>query len=208
MHQWVADLCGIPRVQAKTVNLGRAYGMSTAKLAMALGLPTVQKVVYRGQWRDLDPGEDPYNLPPGAEIKLLGGPETMSLLKVWKAKAPFIGEFIDLATRVADQRGYVKTIMGRRCRFHVSNGTAQFGHAAANRVIQGSAADQIKSAMLIMWKEGIIPLLTLHDELNISVATEEEGRRVSQIMETAIPLRIPMICDPHFGANWAEAKLD
>jgi DNA polymerase I-like protein with 3'-5' exonuclease and polymerase domains len=206
MHQWVADLCGIGRPEAKTINLGRAYGMSTATLALALGLSIKRMVVDRGRWRDLGDDEDVTLLPATANVVNVGGEETMKLLKVWGDKAPFITKFVNMAKEVADKRGYVKTIMGRRCRFVLSGGEYQWTHAAANRVIQGSAADQVKMAMLIMWREGIVPLITLHDELNNSVRSPDEARRIADIMETAIPLSVPMVCDPQLGSNWARAK--
>lgn len=204
MHQWVADLCGIGRREAKAINLGRSYGMASAALARNLGLPTKRMAVMGKQWVEMtsEEMENKYRLS-GFSIVTVGGDECMELIRKWERHAPFIKEFIRLAEEVAGRRGFVKTLLQRRCRFTYNGANL---YAAANRIIQGSAADQTKTAMALMWKEGIVPLLTLHDELGFSVENESEGKRYGEYMEQALPLNVPMICEPKLALTWAGAK--
>ena len=186
-HQFTADLAGITRKEAKPINLGLAYGMGEAKLCHSLGLPTV----FIFKW--------------GKEIEV-AGPEGKELLKRYHAGVPFIKPLMKMCADQANKKGFVKTILGRRCRFRVYEGRLMDTHKALNRVIQGSSADQTKMAMLKMWKHGVVPLLSIHDELIFSVKKREEAALLSNIMQTAIPSSVPFIGEPEFGPNLGECK--
>lgn len=83
-----------------------------------------------------------------------------------------------------------------------------FSHKAMNRLIQGSAARQMKIAMRNMWREGILPLLQLHDELGFSTPTDHATlRRARELMETAVTLRVPVLADAETGPNWGDASV-
>ena len=73
-------------------------------------------------------------------------------------------------------------------------------------MIQGSAADQTKAAMVALHKEGITPLIQVHDELDISVSDKETGSKIKQIMETCVDMQIPSVVDAEYGPSWGEAK--
>ena len=79
-----------------------------------------------------------------------------------------------------------------------------FTYKALNRLIQGSAADQTKKAMLECYKEGLIPLLTVHDELCFNVESEEQAKKITEIMETCLELNVPSKVDQELGDNWGE----
>ncbi len=86
-------------------------------------------------------------------------------------------------------------------------------HKALNRLLQGSAADLMKVAMHRCWKDGVfaytgVPRLTVHDELDFSDpgGNDEAFAEMNRIMETAIPLRIPVKAGLDRGANWGDAK--
>ena len=81
-----------------------------------------------------------------------------------------------------------------------------FTYKALNRLIQGSAADQTKAAMVELHKEGIIPLIQVHDELDISVPDETTAQRIKEVMETCVQMQIPSLVDAEFGPSWGEAK--
>ncbi len=81
-----------------------------------------------------------------------------------------------------------------------------FTRKAGNALIQGSAARWTKHAMLGCWKEGLVPLLQLHDELNISTGEESRGHRMAEIMATAVRLTVPALVEADFGTNWGDAK--
>jgi DNA polymerase I-like protein with 3'-5' exonuclease and polymerase domains len=79
-----------------------------------------------------------------------------------------------------------------------------FTYKALNKLIQGSAADQTKKAMVDCYAEGLKPLLTVHDELCFSIESQEQADRIVQIMETGLQLNVPSKVDAELGANWGE----
>lgn len=225
-HQMVADMAGIPRKAAKTINLGLAYGMGGPKLCHKLGLPT--RWIWRNpetqRWEESEKGR-------GIEV---AGPEGESLIKQYHQNVPFIQGLMDACGRVAADRGYIVTIGGRRCRFDFweasrAKGAPQrydlalartqkrgdpwygqvlrraYTHKALNRLIQGSAADQTKKAMLWMYEEGILPLIQMHDELDVSVGDRRTLELAQRIMIEAVPLSVPTVVDVECGRDWGHA---
>ncbi len=81
-----------------------------------------------------------------------------------------------------------------------------FTYKALNRLIQGSAADMTKKAMVELYKKGIVPRIQIHDELCISVESEEKATLIKETMETAIPLEIPNKVNYKKGKNWGIIK--
>jgi DNA polymerase I-like protein with 3'-5' exonuclease and polymerase domains len=90
---------------------------------------------------------------------------------------------------------------------HGSSIRRAFTYKALNRLIQGSAADQTKAAMVALYEQGILPMIQVHDELDISVGDPETGRRIQEVMENCVELKVPSIVDAEFGPNWGEAKM-
>lgn len=194
-HQMAADIVGVPRKQAKDINLGLFYGMGSKKLAASLGL-------------EFEDAQD--------------------LFATYHDKVPFVRELSEYATNRASNRGVIRTLLGRRCRFdkwepnkygswkpmtyqeaYAEHGPAikrAFTYKALNKLIQGSAADQTKAAMVALADEGILPMIQVHDELDISVESEEQAKRITEIMETCVDLEVPSVVDAEFGPNWGEAK--
>ena len=79
-------------------------------------------------------------------------------------------------------------------------------HTAMNALIQGSAARHTKLWMRACWREGIVPLLQMHDALECSVATREQGELVARLGCEAVRLEVPMRVDLKFGRSWGDAK--
>ena len=77
-----------------------------------------------------------------------------------------------------------------------------FTYKALNKLIQGSAADMTKKAMVKLYKKGIIPHIQIHDELCLSIDSEKKAEVVKKTMETAIPLLIPNKVNYKKGKNW------
>ena len=75
-----------------------------------------------------------------------------------------------------------------------------------NRLIQGSAADQTKMAMVKLHREGFLPMIQVHDELDMSFSSEEEKKKIIEVMEHAIELRVPSKVDAEIGPSWGEAE--
>ena len=190
-HKIVATMADIPRTQAKTINLGLFYGMGKNKLQAELGVSKLQ-------------AED--------------------LFRTYHAKVPFVKMLIDATMKRAQDSGKIRTLLGRLCRFPLWEPN-QFGihkalphdqallehgpgirraytYKALNRLIQGSAADMTKKAMIDLHKEGIIPHVQVHDELDISVKDDKEARQIVQIMESSVELEVPNKVDYEAGSNW------
>jgi DNA polymerase I-like protein with 3'-5' exonuclease and polymerase domains len=192
-HQTVADMADIPRTQAKTINLGLFYGMGKAKLQAELGVTK-------------DKAADLFN--------------------TYHSRVPFVKQLMEKASNRAQDRGQIRTLLGRLCRFHLWEPN-QFGmhkamtheealrehgpgirraytYKALNKLIQGSAADMTKKAMLELYKEGIIPHIQIHDELDISVEDDSHAKKIIEVMENAVTLEVPNKVDYEHGNNWGE----
>ena len=183
-HSEVATMCGIPRDAAKIIALGLAYGMGGAKLCKSLKLPTEMAEIH-------------------GIVREVPGPEGRALLAKYNQKFPFLQALARSFTKYAERHGYVTTLLGRRCRFEVaSSGQLLYTYKALNRVIQGSAADQTKLAMIECHHAGIPLQLQVHDELDLSVHSIEDAKHVQRIMESCVKLSVPSICDVEVGPNW------
>ena len=80
--------------------------------------------------------------------------------------------------------------------------TPAFTYKALNRLIQGSAADMTKKAMVLLYEKGIVPHIQIHDELCVSIKDHETRITVQETMETAIPLMVKNKVDYESGPNW------
>ena len=81
-----------------------------------------------------------------------------------------------------------------------------YTYKALNRLIQGSAADMTKLAMIDLWEEGIVPHLQVHDEVDISIENTEQANTVTRIMENCVKLAVPLLVDIELGTSWGETK--
>lgn len=183
------------RKPAKVINLGVAYGMGGGKLAYTLGMEYTMSI-----WKK----------PNGDEVEFMKpGPEAQELLMLFDEQAPFIKELAMKAQGAVRKKGFIKTTLGRRFRFPKDEyGKYMFLNKALNRLIQGSAADMTKLAMRDMWREGILPHGTVHDEVDLSTGDPKVVARVKEIMENALPLNIPVVVDVGVGDNWGQASME
>ena len=194
-HAIVAEMAEIPRYQAKTINLGLFYGMGKNKLQAELGVSK-------------DKADD--------------------LFRQYHNKVPFVKQLMDNVMYRAQDSGKIRTLLGRLCRFHLWEPN-QFGihkalphesalrehgpgikraytYKALNRLIQGSAADMTKKAMIDLYKAGIVPHIQVHDELDISVEDLDHANKIKTVMEHAVSLEVPNKVDYEFGPNWGTLK--
>jgi DNA polymerase I-like protein with 3'-5' exonuclease and polymerase domains len=194
-HTMVSEMADIPRKQAKTINLGLFYGMGKGKLMSQLGV-------------NLETASD--------------------LLAAYNERVPFVKQLMNDTMNKAGKKGYLSTLEGRRCRFDLWEPTNEWGqkalplteaqqqygesmikrawtYKALNRLIQGSAADQTKKAMLELAKEGYLAHIQVHDELDFSVASEQDKDKIKDIMENCVKLEVPSKVDVECGDNWGDA---
>ena len=198
-HTMVAEMAGIGRKQAKTINLGMMYGMGVNKLAGELGIET---------------------------------DEAKALIKQYHERVPFVkGLMTGVQNRLNERssEGSLRSILGRKCRFDLwepdtfamnkalpyreavdaygptTRLKRAYTYKALNRLIQASAADMTKQAMVNLYKAGHLPLVQIHDEIAMSVKGLDEAKSIAYVMETAVPLEVPSKCDIEIGPSWGEA---
>jgi len=194
-HQTIAELVGIERSQAKTIGLGLMYGMGKNKLALSLGLSKEE-----------------------AEV----------LISKYNRKVPFVKMLSDRCMKKANDEGVIRTKKGRKCRFDMwetrdfgihtaetfENAVAKYGkdgikraftYKALNRLIQGSAADQTKQAMVSCYEAGYLPILQIHDELCFNVKDGDE-LKIKEIMENCMEFKVPSVVDISIGDDFGQAS--
>ncbi|ENM5763280.1 DNA polymerase I [Vibrio mimicus] len=190
-----AEIIGVPieqvsseqRRRAKAVNFGLIYGMSAFGLAKQLGIPRGEAQEYMDKYFERYPG---------------------------------VMQYMEDTRSRAAELGYVETIFGRR--LHLPEITSRNGmrrkaaeRAAINAPMQGTAADIIKKAMLLVdeWiqREGdgrVKLLMQVHDELVFEVeesSLSEIESKVQQLMESAAELAVPLVAEAGHGDNWEQA---
>jgi len=92
------------------------------------------------------------------------------------------------------------------CEYFEKHYRPAFTYKALNRLIQGSAADMTKKAMVLLYRAGILPHIQIHDELCISIKNTQQAEKIKKIMETAIKLEVPNKVNYKFGPNWGNIK--
>ena len=187
----------------KCVNFAGIYGASEKKLQKMMGLTDQESSVF---------------------------------FSAYHSGLPYIKATMRHCSEQAEARGYTQTILGRRVAFDhfepkfSTKGTSRlpalpyekalqsygvnikrsYLHKALNAVIQGSAADLMKMAMLKCWQEGVfaetgVPRMVIHDELTFSVRegfSEKSFSAMKHIMETAIPFKVPILVEGEKGSSW------
>jgi DNA polymerase I-like protein with 3'-5' exonuclease and polymerase domains len=192
-HQMIADMAGIDRKQAKTINLGIMYGMGKNKLMAELGLmkdaaekllktyhqkaPFVKMLSEAVSRRADDSGK----------IRTIGG--RLCHFDMWEPHGFGIKKPLPHADALREHGPGIKRA---------------FTYKALNKLIQGSAADMTKKSMLALYQEGVIPHVQIHDELDISVSSVQHADKIIEIMEQAVELQVPNKVDYENGENWGD----
>lgn len=196
IHRFTAsEIFGIPLIEvnqdqrrsAKAINFGLIYGMSAFGVAKQLGIPREAAQAYMNQYFLRYPG---------------------------------VKQYMESTRENAEKLGYVETVFGRRLYLpdiRAKNGLKKRAaeRAAINAPMQGTAADIIKKAMIVLANElkqydpqDIKMLLQVHDELVFEVKTakiEQASALIKQAMENTTVLSVPLVVDLGVGENWDEA---
>ena len=226
-HQIVADMAEIDRKEAKTINLGLFYGMGKAKLQNELNVtkekadelfniyhnrvPFVKQLMNgvmnaaqaRGQIKTLlgrrcrFPKYEPVLR--GSDWGTYVPAEDHERMEELRAMGPYIKDFED--NIVKDKKGNPK-----KNYWHGNPTRRAFTYKALNKLIQGSAADMTKKAMVDLYKEGLLAHIQIHDELDFSIESDAQADKIKQIMEHAVELKVPNKVDYESGPNWGEIK--
>ena len=159
--------------------------------------------------------------------------EATDLLDEYHRKVPFVKGLMNGVMQHLNSKrsgGAISSILGRKCRFDLweprtfeynkplalKEAQEKYGmylrraftYKALNKLIQGSAADQTKKAMADCYAEGLVPMLTVHDELCFSVESQEQASKITEIMETGLShiLKVPSKVDEELKDNWGEIE--
>jgi len=194
----------LDRKPLKNINFGTIFGMGVPKLKSMLGL---------------------------------SDSEAEEFFSAYNAAIPYAMETREAASKYATREGHIRTILGRLARFPLweskdwgesqrdgfmtyAEAVAKYGergirrartHKALNSYTQGGGADIMKASMRSMWDAGLFevltPLLTVHDEMNVSApfsaAGDEAMHEMKHLMETVAPmLKVPLIAEVEVGMNW------
>lgn len=175
------------RRNAKAINFGLIYGMSAFGLSKQLNIPRHDAQKY---------------------------------MDLYFERYPMVLTYMEDTRQIAKEKGYVSTVFGRRLylpEINASNGMRRKGaeRAAINAPMQGTAADIIKKAMLVVdqWIEtlpfdDVRMIMQVHDELIFEIKQQklsEYQNKIISLMEQAVQLDVPLIVAAGVGENWDEA---
>jgi len=196
LHQMVADMAGISRKEAKTVNLGIMYGMGKGKLANQLGISEdeakrlldlhQEKVPFVRMLATVASDQAERN----GQIRTVHG--RLCRFDMWEPRSFGYSKPLKYEEAVKE---YGTVGQGIR---------RAFTYKALNRLIQGSAADQTKLAFAQCYEAGLKPMLQVHDELCFSIATDEQANEIVEIMENGLELRVPSKVDVALEKDWGD----
>jgi DNA polymerase I-like protein with 3'-5' exonuclease and polymerase domains len=198
----------IKRKHTKITNFCKLFGSGIIKFAFTLETITEQQFKDLNakydinRWRDADRGEREAAMRKEPALQ-----EALSVFDAYDNKFPSAKRTLNLAKLTAKDRGYVKTIMGRRARF-----PKKFKlHSALNRVVQGTAADINKRMLVEVYERrkelGLTLRMTVHDEVDADIADPGMMPRVEEVFnQQLVPLSVPILWDAEIGPSWGEAK--
>jgi DNA polymerase-1 len=202
-HQMVAELFQMVRREAKHQNFAKIYGLGRPKLARKVGLPCHCVV----DWEE----QNDY----GKRVRWFGNNQyhdegclarkANDMADEYDRRFPEAKKIMETAIKVARERGYIKTILGRRRRFPDGKRL----HSSVASIMQGNAADVFK---IKLWEAycqrktlGVTMRMPVHDELVYDLEPGKTG--IAELLDLqSIPLSVPLLWDTKFGKNWMEAN--
>jgi DNA polymerase I-like protein with 3'-5' exonuclease and polymerase domains len=209
-HQMVADMVGIERSPAKTINFGILYGMGIKTLMAALGISEEEATAILDTYhrqapyvKELSNKVTRLATTHGYVTSLSGRRHRFPRWEMWGSDTKFSNREEAVAYAKENGLGFPRRAAT---------------HTALNRKVQGSAADIMKEAMVVCWEAGVFdvltPLITVHDEMDVSVPNNKVGAEafdeMCNVMERVgfdkYDLPVPLLVDANKGNNWAEAK--
>ena len=195
-HQIVADIAGIPRKQAKTVNLGLMYGMGKGKLANILDLSMEEATSLLDKYNDKVP------FLKSVSEKAMRRAADSGVIRTWLGRKCRFNMYEPISYTYNKALPMKEAIdeYGGKGRIRRA-----FTYKALNRLIQGSSADQTKKAMVDCYEAGLSPMLTVHDELCFNIENDKQVEQIKDIMCNCIPeLKIPFEVDAEIKENWGQ----
>ena len=208
----------VNRGYSKNIFLGLCYGEGGAKLCHDIGKPTRWAHIYGwGDNRRTDFYEYRHEAMAARMesgkgfIRESAGEEGQEILDNFDQEVPYVRALAKAATARGEERGFVRTVLGRQLHFEQrDDGSYDYTHKALNRIIQGSSADQTKLAIVELDRAGLFIQLQVHDETDGSFASVAEAQKAGEIMRDCILTRVkpwvPFKVDTEVGKSWGEVK--
>jgi putative DNA primase/helicase len=204
-HVLASEITGLQRKDAKAVNFARIYGAGIKKFAEMIGRPLAEaQAIYKQYDRLL-----PFISQLAATAQIEANRQGYTLLydgarRHWDRWAPKY-LYVKGAGPCSHEEAKQRILDPGHPWFDSWLGRANV-HTALNALIQGSAARHTKLWMRACWREGIVPLLQMHDGLECSVTAQEQGDLIARLACDAVKLAVPMRADIKFGRTWGDAK--
>ncbi len=208
----------VNRGYSKNIFLGLCYGEGGAKLCHDIGKPTRWAHIYGwGDNRRTDFYEYRHEAMAARMesgkgfIRESAGEEGQEILDNFDQEVPYVRALAKAATARGEERGFVRTVLGRQLHFEQrDDGSYDYTHKALNRIIQGSSADQTKLAIVELDRAGLFIQLQVHDETDGSFSSVAEAQKAGEIMRDCILTRVkpwvPFKVDTEVGPSWGEVK--
>lgn len=188
-HDMTASVTQLDRKDAKVVGLGIMYGMGGGKLCTDLGLPTQMETNASGR------------------SYVAAGPAGKEIMSRFDNQVPFLRALSKRCSERVRRVGYIRTLLGRRCRFpRDSSGNYDWLHKALNRLIQGGSADQTKKAIVELDRAGFPLILQVHDEADMLVTSRRQAIDAAILMRDAVKLKVPNRVDLEVGEDWGNLE--
>jgi DNA polymerase I-like protein with 3'-5' exonuclease and polymerase domains len=214
-HNLVVEMTGLTRRRAKDVNFAKAYGAGVGKFALMTGMEFDEAAAVMGQYDTEMPFVKQLNEICDKQAQRVG-----FIRMIDGARAHFDEWEPRWLDKAEKQRGYAERRpmnparideARRRCQderhpWHGKNLRRADTRKAMNRLIQGSAARQVKMAMRACWEAGYTPMIQMHDELGFSLRNEKDGKRIGEMMREVVKISVPMRVDEEWGTTWGTAK--
>ena len=169
----------VKQLTNKAMNAAASKGVIKTILGRRCRFPKYEPVLRGDDWGTYVPAEDEERM---KELQDMG---------------PVLKDFEE--NIIKDKQGKPK-----KNYWHKNPTRRAFTYKALNKLIQGSAADMTKRSMLELYKEGIIAHIQIHDELDISVESQEHADKIIEIMENAVTLKVPNKVDYESGKSWGD----
>jgi DNA polymerase-1 len=192
MWELIKPYADLPYRKQKDLNFAKLYAAGIVKMAYMLEMITAQ------QFRELQAEQARRDHPLLAEARAVDD--------IYNREVPEVKPLLARASKLAETRGYVRTILGRRMRFPGGRRL----HKALNGIIQGGAADINKRKLVELHKAiraeeiDMTLRMTIHDEVDGDVPDENEAKKVQELLDhQSFPeLKVPILWDVGTGENW------
>ncbi len=198
LHQFTANIIGLSRKATKDITQSLSYRAGYKKLAFVMNIPEAKAKEY---W------------------------------DTFHAGVPHIQGFAKYAELMANTHGYITMIDGARRHYPLwepkynqhekplpleaakkkwpyDKLVRAHSYQAGNSTIQGSAARQMKRAMVAVAEAGYLPMITMHDEIGNSVTSPKECKEIGELVCDAVKLVVPVTVDCEVGPTWGKATMD